>query len=250
MGILLKDLSDEGCFSLYDEMMKNSDRRWKSARLLAENEDYGGAIRDHITSMEEMIKAFIMFLDSRGFQFRTVEGMDSIIRRNHTIRHFIGFTMFVMNIFIDDLKGMVLKIRKDPSVILKYKENKTGIDSLIKMYALRKMVVVKEEFYWFSKVEKYRQEGTHVDYDPTIKTPLSITHEDYQEVYKRLENVRVVGKGIIESFDTSDEELLKHIEELKQEFITEDWYTMIKETLISTKNGRKNPFDLFEKHWE
>jgi len=35
-------------------MVKNFDLKWRSPKLLAYNEDYDGAIRNHITSMEEM----------------------------------------------------------------------------------------------------------------------------------------------------------------------------------------------------
>ena len=243
----LKDLTITECFNRYEEMMKNSDLRWRSAKLLAQNEDYGGAIRDHITSMEEMIKGLIMFMDSQGFQFRTVDGMDTIIRKSHSIRHFIGFTMFIMNIFMDDLKGMIIKIRKAPSTVLKYKGNIKGIEPILKKYALRKFVIIQKEFHWFAKVESLRQEGSHVDYDPQIKSPLNITLEEYKEVYKRLKNVRIVTKDIIKTFDSDDNggEMIKGIQEFQQEFITEGWYLKMQEPLKLLKK-KKNPFDIVQ----
>jgi len=195
----LKDLSDEDCGLISSEMIKNSDRRWDSAKILADNEDYGGAIRDHITSMEEMIKGLLMFLDSKGFEFRKIEEMEGIIRKNHTIRHFIGFIMFVINIFASEFENLILKCKEEPSSMLKiFNEQKEKKDLIIKMYFFRKILLIKEEFLWFSKVEIYRQEGIHVDYNPSIGSPLDINIDDYKEVYKRLENVRNVGCSIIE----------------------------------------------------
>src|ERR1700741_48983 len=110
----LNKLTEQECYITSQKMINNSIQRWKSAKLLAKNEDYGGAISSHITSIEELIKGFIMFVDSKGFELRTIEGMDAIVRRSHSIRHFIGFIMFVLNIFIDDFKRYMPKVIKEP----------------------------------------------------------------------------------------------------------------------------------------
>lgn len=48
MKKLLKDLSVEECYELYNEIILNSDRRWKLAKLHVSSEDYCGAIRELI----------------------------------------------------------------------------------------------------------------------------------------------------------------------------------------------------------
>lgn len=247
MGKILSELTISECQKLYKEIIKNSDRRWKSAKVLSDDKDYGGAIRDLITSIEEMIKAIIMLADANGFEFRKIKDMDSIIRRNHTIRHLIGYGMLVLNIFVDDLKNIVVKFRQNPSYYIELKENKFNIESFVKKYILQKVLIIQKEFFWFSKVELIRQQGTHVDLEEDIVSPLDLTDTDYQEVYSRMYNVRYIGKEIIKTLNSDDGEVQNGLSKLRKKFIIQGLYEKIESALETTSKGKKNPFGLIER---
>jgi hypothetical protein len=244
----LSKLTSEECFLFYEMMIQNSNVRWESAKLLAENQDYGGAINSHITSMEEMVKAFILFLDSKGFELRTIEGMESIIRKSHSLRHFICFAIFVLNIFIDDFKKYMPRFLKDPSIMLTFIKDKKGREVLIKWYVLRKIPFIKKEFHWFSQMEKFRQSGNHVDFDSQQKSPLEINADDYLEVYKRLNNVREVFNDFIKVYSDNDGKILKQIHLVQADFKNENLYALAQKSLVPITSGRKNPFDLLAKY--
>jgi AbiV family abortive infection protein len=109
--------SEDECYTLYKKVIENSNKKWESAELLAKHSDYGGAISTHITSMEEMIKALILLFDAKGFDLRKVEGMDIILRHSHKLRHFIGFTMFALNLFIEEMMSFIIKVKENPGLV-------------------------------------------------------------------------------------------------------------------------------------
>jgi AbiV len=243
----LNKLTSEECFHFYKMMIQNSNVRWNSAQLLAQSQDYGGAINSHITSVEEMVKSFIFLLDSKGFELRKIDGMESIIRKSHSLRHFICFAMFVLNIFTEDLKKYISEIMKDPSAILMFINDENGMEVSVKWYLLRKIPFIKKEFYWFSQMEKIRQSGNHVDFDSQQKSPLEINADDYLEVYVRLNNVREVIIDFIKVYDSCDDEMLKQMNLVLSGIKTENLYTLVQKSLVPITTGRKNPFDLVKK---
>lgn len=243
----LNKLTEQECFNISQDMLSNSIRRWKSAELLAMSEDYGGAISSHITSIEEQIKGFIMFLDSKGFEFRSMEGMDSIIRRSHSIRHFIGFVMFVLNIFLDDFKKFMPQVIKEPSMMKEFVDDKTKWELKIKWYFLRKILIIEKELHWFSQIEKFRQTGNHVDYDSQAKSPLEINKEDYLEVSVRLTNVKNVLDEFIKIYSIEDEELICQIKQQQLKLKKDNIYKRCEGSLLNVTKGKKSPFDLVAK---
>lgn len=246
----LNELSVEECYLFYKKTILNSNRIWKSAGVLANDEDYGGAVNKLITSVEELVKAIIMLADAKGFEFRKAEGMQSIILKSHSLRHFVGFGMLLLNLFISDFKKFFKKIKENQADIIEMYENKVSAENIAKKYMLKIIPILKDEFEWFSKVEKVRQQGTHVDLEEEIITPLSLTSKDYDEVFKRMNNVRYIGQEMIETLNSDTEELKQQLSKIKKKFIISDLYSNISKAIASTKNGRKNPFDLFGENFK
>lgn len=244
----LATLSKVECFSLYEAIIKNSNKRWNSAELLAKNDDFGGAIKDLITSIEEMVKAIFMLADSKGFEFRKIEEMDSIIRKSHTIRHLISYMMLALNIFADDLKRVVIKFHEDPNYYFDLVKKKDFMESFMKKYFYKKLLILKDEFYWFSKVESIRQKGSHVDLEDVIVTPLDLSINDYLEVYNRMKNVKYIGQEIINTLNSSESRVKRDLSKLKKKIIINGWYEMIGIAINKTKKGKKNPFNIIEKN--
>src|SRR4051812_38270732 len=88
------------CLEVYKTILKNSDNKWESGKKLADIGDFGGATSFALISVEELIKALIVFLDGKGFEFRSLKGIDTFFK-NHKIRYIIAYAMFAMNLFTD-----------------------------------------------------------------------------------------------------------------------------------------------------
>lgn len=244
-------ISKKECAVVYKDILSNSDKKWESGEKLADNEEYGGATSLAIISVEELVKGLIVFFDGQGFDFRRVKGMKSIFE-NHQIRYLIAFSMFVMGFVGEELVKLAQSFKGRPQEFLiltnRIKTDKEFLRTTGTRFMLKKLVVLKNEFDWFSRVDIFRQDGFYCDYEEQLKNPISITKEDYQHVISRLEKVRLVGKTLIESFDTTDKIYLDHFAKMKRDFMTNKLYDKIGESLATVRQSRDNPFDLIKKN--
>jgi len=240
-------ISREECLSVYKKILTHSDVKWESGKKLAEMNDAGGAVSLAIISVEELIKAIIIFLDGNGFEFRNVKGMNAFFEQ-HQIRYILAYAMFAMSLFGEDLLKFIDKVHTNPNEILELnrerKENKSAFDRRIKHYTVKKMVLLKKEFEWFSKIDIFRQDGFYSDYENQLKNPIEINAKDYNEVALRLEKVRMIGKKIIEAFDSADAQIVEQLEKMKNDLKEKKHYEKLGETLLNIRKYKGNPFQL------
>jgi AbiV family abortive infection protein len=239
-------LSQKECIEEYKGILQNAERCWKSGEILAKDEDYGRAISLAIISIEEIIKAAVIFLDGKGFRFRKVKGI-RLLFRTHQIRYFIAFAMFVVTIFGDDLIKFIQSLReKDKSGLDKLQRDfsdKALLESKAEQYAKEKFLQIAKELEWFSKVDVLRQNGFYCDYDEQLINPIQISRTEYFEVLQKLEKVRKVGAELIRSFDSDDELIAEQLSKALKEFNENDRYKSIERFLDKVKG--KNLFTLF-----
>lgn len=235
-----RNLSKNECLEVHEIMLKNTDRKWKSAELLASDNDFGGAITSHIISIEELVKAIIIYFDGNGFEFRKVDEMDKILRRSHSLRHLVGFSMFVMNILMEDLKALVMKIKERPKTFSELQFHEVGWNKLMERYVVKLLKNVKEEFLWFKMMELLRQSGSHVDFDEKLSSPTGFTSNDYNIVLMRLNTIRTIGKQILGIFGGDLTLIEAPMEEFRMNMLKNNWYDKIGKLLKMVRH--KNPF--------
>lgn len=244
-------ISKEECLVVYKRVIEHSDIKWDSSKSLANAGDLGGAVSMAIISVEEMIKALVVYLDGNGFEFRRIKGMD-IVFNHHQIRFLIAYAMFVVGSFGEDLINFITRIRENPEQLAKMTESMKEAgpkyyEKHFKYYVLKKLALLKSEYKWFSQVDLFRQEGFYSDYEQQLKTPISITLEDYEKVIQRLEKVRKIGKGIIEAFEDKDPLTKEGLENLKKKFKQEKLYKHMETSLSKVRQTRNSPFDTVRK---
>jgi hypothetical protein len=64
----------------YPEIVANSHSQFNGAEHLAAVSKFGMAISHLLISTEEMIKALVVVMDAKGFDFRNVKGMDIFLK--------------------------------------------------------------------------------------------------------------------------------------------------------------------------
>lgn len=243
------NISESECLIVYKEILENSDKRWESGRMLANNGDFGLGISSSIISIEELIKAIIVFLDGRGFELRKIKGMSSFFR-NHEIRYVVAYSMFVIGLFGEDLIKALKRIKEEPEWLLKMskemKNDKEFFEKRLRFYSLRKFVTLKRELNWFSKVDLFRQEGFYCDYKASLKSPIQVSEIDFNEVIKRLEKVRHVGNSLIQAMETDQEEYIKQFSNFSSDFKKSQYADKIACALDGIKKTRKRPFELLK----
>lgn len=134
------DIPRDKLITIFPEIIRSSEEHYKSAVDIANTGKPGTAISLLLISSEEMVKALIVVLDARGFQFRTTKGMD-VFFKNHEIRFFIGWAAIVASMFGEDFIGWIKDIRENPNKIIQQKEdylnNAPYIEKWLKWYLLR-----------------------------------------------------------------------------------------------------------------
>lgn len=238
-------LSKKECLEVAKETFRNSDGMYNDGVALAKINSFGRATSLLILSMEENMKAVILYLDGNGFQFRPkVKGIQNLFI-NHKLRYPLALVLSGFNIFRKDLREFIFKIKDNPAVIKDFDKNKEKWEGLAKGYFIEKVKQFIAEITWFSSAEYLRQEGMYVDYDDVLKTPLDINEQDYNEVYVRVSAMREFTADFLTAFDDrgeeGEEELKKQLKELQKQFITEQWYDKISGVISKFNSKDANP---------
>lgn len=246
------NISASECAVVYQEILNNSNKTWDAGLRMAETGEFGLATSLAIISIEEMVKALVVFFDSQGFEFRRVKGIKSIFA-NHQLRYFIAFLMFVLSLVGDELIKLVKKVNEDPKRMTdwmeKIKLNDAYLEGILFKYLLRKLVIIKKELDWFSKVDIFRQKGFYCDYEDRLKSPLNISEDEYNQLIARLEKVKNVGSELVLVFSSKNGEGHKNLEKLRRHMKDNDLYSKIEMILSNTRKARKTPFDLLKQNF-
>jgi hypothetical protein len=194
-----------------------------------------------------MIKAIVVFLDGKGFEFRNVKGMD-IIFNHHQVRYLIAYGMLVMNLFGDELIKIFSKIKENPNMAIKFfeemKKDDNFFENKMKFYLFRKLVLIRKEFDWFSMLDIMRQDGFYCDYEDQLKNPIKISQDNYFKVIQRLEKVKNFGTILITSFNAQDDLIEEQINNMKRIFRQNGYYQKIEDTLTTIRKTKQSAFNL------
>jgi AbiV family abortive infection protein len=244
------DLSEEECMAEYPAIIDQAEKHWSTALLVAEaHQNYGLGISTMIISMEELIKAMILFADAHGFEFRKVKGM-ALIFRNHQIRYLIMYIGFIMGIFGDELKKLMLHIIKDPRRWLEIsrliKNNDSEEQKKLTNYVFRKFVVLRSEYRWFKKIDALRQSGLYSDFNDSLKRPSDLSKEDFDYVLERLGKVKTICLAFIDAItNIPDPQVLKVLDDLRADTKAAKRYDQLASWLVILKKHKYDAFTAF-----
>jgi len=114
-----QNISRQECGKVYLEILENAYQHYDNANILAtKKNNFGYPISFMILGLEEEIKALVIFLDSKGFNFRQTPGLKGVFN-NHELRYAVSFIIFAFNLFADDFSR--IKMVSASHLILKKK---------------------------------------------------------------------------------------------------------------------------------
>ncbi len=228
----------------YPKIIQNSDEQYRAAITLNQNNQPGLAIPHLLMSTEEVIKAFIVVLDAKGFKFREVKGMDLFLK-NHEIRFFLSSIIFAISLFGDDLINGLKILKADPSKakeIANMLKDQSEMDRKLKWYAIRKFFIIRKELKWFAKAEVFRQNGNYVDMKGNLISPLNISQKEFDETRIRIDKVNCATKYMIESFLDQDPKLVKQLEVIKRNLSIGKYYQLIESGINDVRKNKESFF--------
>lgn len=240
-------LNAKECLVAFKYLQDNADSLFNDAQTLAGTGSYGHATSLLIHSIEEYMKAFILFLDGNGFQFRNrVPGINNIFV-NHKLRYGLALVLTLLAILINDFKDLLPNIKKTHHLTFDLKRNKEQIQNEMVTYMNKRIQTAIQEVQWFSEAEFLRQDGLYVDYVNEIKTPLHITKTNFDETLLRITRLRLFILDYISSFNSEERNITQGLENLKEQFSVEKWYERIGGLIELFKDNKKNPLKEFSK---
>lgn len=187
-------------------------------------------------------------MDTQGFDFRKVNGIDTIFR-NHRIRFFIAYIMFAIGLIGDDFIKLIQKIKDNPNILQDYMKLFISKDELpipFKWYFLRKYVLIKKEKELFEKADLFRQIGFYADFNEEANSPQDMSKETYDMIYERMLKVKIFTAGFIRAYTPSDETMAKLIQDNRKIFNDNKVYTLLERGLLQAKSTKQSPFDLLK----
>lgn len=247
---MFADLSEEECSVAYKLFFDTAESAWENGINLAYKGSYGFAVSTLFISIEEYVKSFVIFLDSKGFHFRHVKEVEHFFE-NHQIRYVIAYFMFTMSIVGDELKKFILSVRENPAKVqILYNEIKASenyFETKLLFYLKRKAVLLRKEFAWFAKAEVFQQAGMHCNFKDMFASPLTVSKSEYRDVFIRLERVKDVMKYMVAGFESTDETSQIQIERIKVSFEKHNHYKKISDALLKLSHSKMAAFDYLRK---
>jgi len=239
-------LSNAECLEVYNDVLKNADSLYKDAIILANNESYGRATSLLIHFVEEKMKAFVLFLDGNGFQFRNKTPGIFNLFENHTLRYPLAMALSIITVFSIDIKNALTNIKSDPNTVLK--ETEDSIMEKFFIYIIERIPKITEEIDWFSKAEVYRQEGFYVDYKNGVKTPLNATMQEFNDVKNRVDNMNKFINAFFEGFSIKDKEHQEQLQEFRSMLSKpgkngKNIYIYLGEQIERFRDRKQTPYD-------
>lgn len=226
------------------EAFKNADKHIEIAEKLETSKDYGIAISHLIMGNEEIIKGFILHLDSVGFTFRQVKGLESIFR-NHQLRYLTSYILFALSTFLEE-SNLWLAERKVHKtfwdIFSEFVKMITSEDqetrNIIMSKIITKLEFLLEEIKKFSDFDNQRQQGNYVDFNDELHTPLNKTEKDYMHVKERVIKVKDAVSQLVLNLNLETYENSQSVNEILVTVQKENIYDEIE--LFLKNAGTKN----------
>ncbi len=235
------NLSNDECINIAKETLNNANQLYEEGQILSNNKSYGRAISLLILSLEETMKALILYLDGNGFEFRSrVKGIKNLFI-NHKLRYPLAFVLSVMHILINDIMSLLKRSKNKSALLISSLFDIKILDESVKQYIFKKTVQLKSEIEWYRSAEYLRNEGIYVDYNNELKTPQNFKKEDYDSVYIRMRSMRGFIDLFIRSFSDLDEETYKQLKNTQRQFIEKNWYEKIGNLITTVNTKNTNP---------
>ncbi|MBK8567389.1 MAG: AbiV family abortive infection protein [Saprospiraceae bacterium] len=233
-------ISRDKCLSVYKGVIANAQKKTESADLLAEAGDFGSAMSFHIIGLEELIKAFFLFLDGKGFSFRQVKGMKGVFE-NHGLRYLFSFFLFVFSVIGESFGIGINYIRKinDERDYKKIRAIKSNPNKLLQEqifpHLMDKLRFVIEELKWYKSFDKLRQNGLYSDFDGSLITPINIDEAYYLEFKVRVDRVTKTILSIIDEFNAEHPLTVKYLPKIVDRAEEKGFYDILTQFIAYTR---------------
>lgn len=216
------DLTAGQCEDIYQTVQKNAETHFRIAHLLSQSKQYSNAIAHHILGTEELIKATVLFLESKQFNLKKIEGY-KLLFYNHKARHSIIKEFFSVWLFCKNIFNIEKKRKQESSFTYFLKAVSTTLEGVL---------VGVNNYDWWSQADTLKQNCFYVDYRNGLIKPDTFTKSDYDNAEKHVMSFRKDVRIVMLILTKSNEEQLQAY---RESFIKANFQGLLTETLKRSK---------------
>ncbi|MCQ0113088.1 AbiV family abortive infection protein [Zhouia amylolytica] len=224
------NLSSKTSSNLDDRIYKNALQLKKDALLIAQKRSsHSSATSLLVLSSEELIKAILVLLHSKGYEVYKIKGAKKFFS-DHKIRHQIAQLVEMGVGFINSIEIWEIEKSKQKLFNTKYKLLNTVLNGFLDLAEASKPLM--QSIDRIKKIEEFntlKNNGLYVDYrDELIYPQKSIGKEKFEETKLLIDRMFSFYKGVRILFHPS---LVKHIQQKEIDKHQEDLKFFINDAL-------------------
>jgi AbiV family abortive infection protein len=217
----------EECAAAYPVTIRNSDRHVRVGTLLAASGEYGMTISHLILGAEELLKASLLVMESKGFNLRKNKSIGKLFYY-HQARHAIFKEPLSIWLFFQRL------VKKEPADARHRRT--TFFRMAIKV--IYGAVDSYLHYIWWEKANDRKERGLYVDFHNDVLDPGMITKTDYAQALRHSVILNKELKGFIHSISQLRQE---QVEEYKEMFEKAKGEEVLNESITRGTDFKKRP---------
>lgn len=187
-----RTLKQDECVPVAFKIARHAKSKWRDSRSLASTGSYGSALTFKICALEELAKALVLIIDSKGFQFRKLKHL-KVLDKDHQQRHAVVMVAAGVEILGKEVVKGIHWLRENQGSIGKWlfqegAANAEVVPPLQNYYfnVLGPMLVKHAE--WASILSELRSEGIYSEFNGELRTPHEMTAEDFSAKAERIDS--------------------------------------------------------------
>jgi AbiV family abortive infection protein len=226
------NISRETCAKIYHDILANAESHRRCANILAKENEYPNSVAHLILGTEELLKGFVMLLESRGMNLRQIDGFKKIFN-DHKSRHYILRDLIPIWIVIKKIADEF----EEPTAITRLKP---GAPKWMQ-WVIGALSVAHEgmngymQYQFWKEADQLKQKAFYVDYEDTLCLPSEITKDFHSLVERKVDRVTREVKEFIEELEKATP---AENAEFMQRALDEDF----RELLAKTISGKHSIF--------
>lgn len=198
------------CATIYPVILQNAKRHHNAARILGASRDYANGVAHIVLGGEELLKAVVIYLDSKELGIRQIPGIHKLFYQ-HVPRHNVIEMVFSALQFIQTAgEGF-----------------KKGIGGAV-IGLIRGYYKGKANKSWWKTADQLKLKALYVDYTDALSDPASITEADYQSAFVRGSDLTKSVTTLINYLDSMTE---KEMKDFKKSFHITDITDLLQDTI-------------------
>lgn len=198
------------CAELFPVVLDNAHRHHRTAQVIASSGDYANAVAHIVLGGEELLKAIVLYLDSKELGIRKIPGIHKLFYQ-HVPRHNVIKVVFSVLQFIQTAREG-------------FKQGIAGTP----LGLLRGYYKAKANKSWWGKADQLKLKALYVDYTDTVSDPASITEADYQTALLRGTDL---NKSVLTLMRYIDSMSQKELDDFKNNFRITDIADLLPDTI-------------------